>query len=93
MSKGNYKWPEVIEPQLKTREARREFLSRPRMRRWLQRIAPGLRVLDVRHFLCTDPVVIEFTEIYHQVETRHGKQIKVKLVCSDPPPYIGRRRA
>jgi len=90
MPKLKFKWPEVVKPQLKTREERRKYLERPRVKRWLERNAEGLRVLDVRHFHCTQPDVIEFTEIYYRVDKRGGAVIKVKLVCGDPPPYLVR---
>lgn len=85
-----YKWPEPIEPQLRTREQRREYLALPSVQRWLARYAEGLRVLDVRFFHCTKPDVVELTEIYYQRERKGVKEIKVKIVCSDPPPYFRR---
>lgn len=82
-----YSWPDPIRPQLKTKEQRREYLERPSVKKWLKRNADGMRVLDIRHFVCTDPIVIELTEVYHQVKTPRGsKVIKVKVICSDPPP-------
>jgi hypothetical protein len=84
--KPKYKWPELIKPQLKTVEKRRAYIGRRSVQRWLKKNAPGLRVLDIRHFHCTTPDVIEFTEVYHQVKFKSGrKAIRVKLVCSDPP--------
>lgn len=89
VAKPVYKWPDRIKPQLKTLAARRAYLERPSVKRWLARNASGLRVLDLRQFWCTQPIVIEFVEIYHQVVTRRGsKVIRVKIVCSDPLPQL-----
>jgi hypothetical protein len=86
-----YKWPDYLAPQLKTKEDRRNYLERPSVRRWLAMNAEGLRVLDIRFFHCTRPEIIELTEVYHQVQKKSGrKEIRVRVVCGDPPPYFRR---
>lgn len=77
-------WPK-IKPQRKTKEARKEYLGRKDVKRWIKRNAADLRVVDIRHF-ADMATMREYAEVYHVVGIGAKKRIRIRLVCGDPPP-------
>ena len=80
-----------IPPQMGPK-ARKRYLERDDVKRWLRRNARKLRVVDVRAVAQLKPEIIEWAEIYYVEETTRGKVLKCRLVCGDPPPRIPLRK-
>lgn len=99
-TKPKRRTPKAVEPMRRFRsippqmgpKARAKYLARDDVKRWLRKNARKLRVVDVRAVAQLKPEIIEWAEIYHVLETSHGKVLKCRLICGDPPPRIPFRK-